>query len=193
MVFWRERKSGAREYHTLSPAARHQPWARERARRGGTHQVKERHRYEVPLGQSGAMSHRITQAYGRHLEQVAVLLAMMLLWSWLSAWSGEVEHGEAQRGQRLYGYYCAVCHGLEGTGTGRNAAYLQQMGRGPRDHTDMWYMNRLSDDELYRAISEGKLRAGEPPFMPWWGHTLTGRDIWDLVAFIRTLAKEEAE
>jgi mono/diheme cytochrome c family protein len=54
-------------------------------------------------------------------------------------------------------------------------------------------MNRLSDEELYRAISEGKLREGEPPFMPWWGQTLTEQDIWDLVAFIRTLAREDAE
>jgi hypothetical protein len=54
-------------------------------------------------------------------------------------------------------------------------------------------MNRLSDAELYRAISEGKRRDGEPPFMPWWGLTLTAADIWDLVAFIRDLARGEAE
>jgi hypothetical protein len=54
-------------------------------------------------------------------------------------------------------------------------------------------MNRLSDEELYRAISEGKLREGEPPFMPWWGYTLRPQDIWDLVAFIRHLAREPQE
>jgi mono/diheme cytochrome c family protein len=46
------------------------------------------------------------------------------------------------------------------------------------------------DAELYRAISEGKRRDGEPPFMPWWGYTLTAEDIWNLVAFIRSLAKD---
>jgi len=54
-------------------------------------------------------------------------------------------------------------------------------------------MNRLTDAELYGAISNGKRREGEPPFMPWWGYTLRARDIWDLVAFIRTLAREPAE
>jgi hypothetical protein len=78
-------------------------------------------------------------------------------------------------------------------GTGRNAPYLEELGRAPRDHTDMSYMNRLSDDELYRAISEGKRRDGEPPFMPWWGYTLAPGDIWSLVAFIRSIAAESSE
>ena len=51
-------------------------------------------------------------------------------------------------------------------------------------------MNRLTDAELYLAISEGKRREGEPPFMPWWGFTLSPEDIWHLVAFIRSLARE---
>jgi len=67
------------------------------------------------------------------------------------------------------------------------------MGRAPRDHTDARYMSRLSDVELYRAISQGKRREGEPPFMPWWGYTLREQDIWDLVAFIRGLAREPLE
>lgn len=118
-----------------------------------------------------------------------MLVATVLFFSWMLAWADAAERGDWQRGQQLYAHYCAVCHGSEGTGTGRNAPYLEQMGRAPRDHTDVWYMNRLSDVELYRAISEGKLREGEPPFMPWWGHTLTEQDIWDLVAFIRSLAE----
>ena len=103
------------------------------------------------------------------------------------------ERGDPHQGQRLYRYYCAACHGIEGTGTGRNAPYLEQLGRAPRDHTDVWYMNRLTDADLYRAISEGKRRDGEPPFMPWWGYTLTPEDIWNLVAFIRSLARDAAE
>jgi len=122
-----------------------------------------------------------------------VLMVGVLLLSWMVPQVDAGEHGDAQKGQRLYRYYCAACHGSEGTGTGRNAPYLEQMGRAPRDHTDVWYMNRLSDAELYRAISEGKRREGEPPFMPWWGYTLTEHDIWNLVAFIRSLAGEAGE
>lgn len=101
--------------------------------------------------------------------------------------------GDADHGKRLYRYYCAACHGIEGTGTGQNAPYLEQMGRAPTDHSDMRYMNRLSDSELYLAISEGKRRPGEPPFMPWWGLTLKPEHIWDLVAFIRSLARGTVE
>jgi mono/diheme cytochrome c family protein len=122
-----------------------------------------------------------------------VLMVGVLLLSWMLPQVDAEERGDAQKGQRLYGYYCAACHGSEGTGTGPNAPYLKQLGRAPRDHTDVWYMNLLSDAELYRAISEGKRREGEPPFMPWWGYTLTEQDIWNLVAFIRILAGEAAE
>jgi mono/diheme cytochrome c family protein len=121
------------------------------------------------------------------------LVVSLLLWNWAFGWAIAAERGEPRRGQQIYRHYCAACHGIEGTGAGRNAPYLAQMGRAPRDHTDAWYMTRLSDADLYRAISEGKRRDGEPPFMPWWGYTLTAEDIWNLVAFIRSLAKDSAE
>ena len=132
------------------------------------------------------------QPEARGWEPCAILLGLLLL-SWTPRWADAAEPGDVEHGRRLYRYYCAPCHGTEGTGTGRNAPYLEQMGRAPSDHTDLGYMNRLSDDELYRAISEGKRRDGEPPFMPWWGYTLTSADIWSLVAFIRSLAGETLE
>lgn len=122
---------------------------------------------------------------------LVVVVALLPLWLLFQAEAAGF--GNVARGKHLYRHYCAACHGTEGAGTGRNAPYLEQMGRAPRDHTDIWYMNRLSDAELYRAISEGKRRDGEPPFMPWWGLTLTAADIWDLVAFIRDLARDTAE
>jgi mono/diheme cytochrome c family protein len=121
------------------------------------------------------------------------IVASMLFLGCMVAYVVAAERGEPQRGKQLYQHYCAACHGIEGTGTGRNAPYLEHMGRAPRDHTDVWYMNRLSDAELYRAISEGKRREGEPPFMPWWGYTLPEESIWDLVAFIRSLARHAVE
>jgi mono/diheme cytochrome c family protein len=121
-----------------------------------------------------------------------IILGLLLL-SWAPRWADAMEPGNVEHGMRLYHYYCAPCHGTEGMGTGRNATYLEQMGRAPRDHTDIWYMNRLSDAEIYRSISEGKRRDGEPPFMPWWGYTLTPAEIRSLVAFIRSLARETLE
>jgi mono/diheme cytochrome c family protein len=135
-----------------------------------------------------AIHQRVHQA-----RQPSAFVAVILFLSLMLAQAGASELGNAERGQRLYRYYCAACHGSEGTGTGRNAPYLERMGRAPRDHTDIWYMNRLTDAELYRAISEGKRRDGEPPFMPWWGYTLTQEEIWSLVAFIWSLARDTTE
>jgi mono/diheme cytochrome c family protein len=128
-----------------------------------------------------------------HAWQPAHLLVGVLLLSLVHASALAAGQGDPQRGEQLYRRYCAICHGIEGTGTGRNAPHLEQMGRAPRDHTDSRYMNRLSETELYRANSEGKRWEGEPPFMPWWGYTVTEQDIWDLVTFIRGLRKEPVE
>ena len=125
---------------------------------------------------------------GLHLSVAGIIV---LLWTLMHAAAAEIS--DVARGQQLYQHYCAACHGTGGTGTGVNAPYLERLGRAPADHSDLRSMNRLSDADLYRAISEGKRRDGEPPFMPWWGLTLAPEDIWNLVAFIRTLAKESSE
>ena len=140
------------------------------------------------------MSHGKHQHGGHGVRSGATILAVLLLsWTQGWAWADASALGNVERGMRLYRHYCAACHGAEGTGSGRNAPYLERMGRAPRDHTDIWYMNRLSDAELYRAISEGKRRDGEPPFMPWWGFTLPQEDIWSLVAFLRSVGQEITE
>ena len=138
------------------------------------------------------MSSRIQQR-NRRARWSCVIAVGILLLSWVPGWLYAAVHGNAEQGQRLYRYYCAACHGTDGTGSGRNAPYLEHMGRAPRDHTDIWYMKRLSNSELYRAISEGKRRDGEPPFMPWWGYTLTPEEIWSLVGFIRSLGRDTTE
>jgi mono/diheme cytochrome c family protein len=127
------------------------------------------------------------------IQRWTLLVMSLLLWNGALVWTLGAERADPLRGQQLYQHYCAACHGIAGTGSGPNAPYLEQLGRAPRDHTDVRYMHRLSDAELYRAISEGKRRDGEPPFMPWWGYTLTEQDIWSLVAFIRSLAKDAAD
>jgi cytochrome c553 len=75
------------------------------------------------------------EAHG--LEPCAIILGLFLL-SWTLAWVEAIEPGNVEHGMRLDRYYCAPCHGTEGMGTGRNAPYLEQMGRAPRDHTDVW-------------------------------------------------------
>jgi len=90
------------------------------------------------------------------------------------------------RGERLYGYYCMQCHGVEGKGDG---IYGINLLTPPRDHTDGTYMNKRRDQKLYDVIAIGGRGAGLSNLMPPWGRTLRDEDIWDLVAYIRSLAE----
>ena len=50
----------------------------------------------------------------RRLEPCAILLGLLLL-SWTARWADATEPGNVEHGMRLYRYYCAPCHGTEGT------------------------------------------------------------------------------
>jgi mono/diheme cytochrome c family protein len=92
---------------------------------------------------------------------------------------------DVTRGRALYGQYCASCHGPEGEGDGPVAAGLNPK---PAKHSDGRYMNALSDEHLFRVIKEGGAAVGKSPLMAPWGGTLRDEQIWDVVAFVRSLA-----
>jgi mono/diheme cytochrome c family protein len=50
-------------------------------------------------------------------------------------------------------------------------------------------MNALSNEHLFKVIKEGGQAVGKSPLMAPWGGTLTDAQIWDVVAFVRSLAK----
>ncbi|RMF94418.1 MAG: cytochrome c [Nitrospinota bacterium] len=91
------------------------------------------------------------------------------------------------RGARLYRDYCAYCHGEKGNGKGLNTPYLPKL---PRDYTDGAYMREKSDQDLYEAIAQGGRGVSLSPLMPPYDQTLRPWEIWDLVAFLRTLAPQ---
>ncbi len=91
-----------------------------------------------------------------------------------------------RRGMRLFETYCSVCHGSGGQGDGFNSYNLDPR---PHDMTDTEYMNAISDQTLHEVIAQGGRGVNKSILMPAYGHTLKQRDIDDLVAFIRTLAK----
>ncbi len=94
--------------------------------------------------------------------------------------------GDAARGEVLYGQYCASCHGPRGAGDGPVAASLNPK---PVRHSDGAYMNQLSEEHMFKVIKEGGASVGKSPLMAPWGGTVSDAQIWDLVAFIRTLAE----
>jgi len=93
---------------------------------------------------------------------------------------------DATQGAQLYAQYCATCHGPKGEGNGPAAAGLPVK---PANHADGAYMNGLSNDHLFQVIKYGGMAVGKSPLMAPWGGTLSDQQIWDLVAYVRSLAK----
>jgi mono/diheme cytochrome c family protein len=96
----------------------------------------------------------------------------------------------AQEGQQLYVTYCASCHGPRGEGDGPAGMALEPK---PAKHSNGEYMNALSNEHIFKVIKEGGPAVGKSPLMAPWGGTLNDEQIWDLVAFTRSLAQPPYE
>ncbi len=92
---------------------------------------------------------------------------------------------DAKTGLADYQIYCASCHGQTGGGDGPVAAALPVQ---PAKHNDGDYMNALSDDYLFKVISEGGPAVGKSDMMAPWSSSLSDAQIRNIIAFIRTLA-----
>ena len=92
---------------------------------------------------------------------------------------------DVARGEATYQQLCASCHGMHGAGDGPAAQGLNPK---PAHHSDGAYMNALSNEHLFRVIKEGGAAVGKSPAMAPWGGALSDDQIWDVVAYLRTLA-----
>ena len=93
---------------------------------------------------------------------------------------------DAAKGAPLYAANCAACHGPRGDGDGPTAAALTPK---PAKHSDGGYMNALTNEHLFKVIKEGGQSVGKSPMMAPWGGVLSDAQIWDVVAFVRSLSK----
>ena len=94
--------------------------------------------------------------------------------------------GDPNAGKMTYGKQCVGCHGTAGKGDGPAAAALNPK---PKDHSDGKIMNSVSDKDLFGIIKGGGASVKKSPIMPAAGKALTDQDIWNVVAYIRSLAK----
>jgi cytochrome c oxidase cbb3-type subunit 3 len=90
------------------------------------------------------------------------------------------------RGKVHYQQLCATCHGEDGCSPGPGAAGLVPQ---PAHHCDGNYMNKLTDEHIFKTIKEGGASVGKSPLMAAWGGALTDDQIHDVVAYVRSLAK----
>jgi mono/diheme cytochrome c family protein len=94
--------------------------------------------------------------------------------------------GDAKAGKLKYDANCVGCHGAAGKGDGAAAAALNPK---PQDHTDGKAMKALSDKYLFEIIKDGGAAVKKAPIMPASGKKFSDQEIWDIVAYIRSLAK----
>jgi mono/diheme cytochrome c family protein len=92
---------------------------------------------------------------------------------------------DAKVGEALYVTNCASCHGPRGAGDGPAGLALVPK---PARHDDGAYMNALSNAHLFKVIQQGGPAVGKSPLMAPWGGVLSEAQIWDVVAYVRTLA-----
>jgi mono/diheme cytochrome c family protein len=114
-----------------------------------------------------------------------VFRAGIILALWLPALSLAQTKGDPKAGKPKYDVNCAGCHGKTGKGDGPAAAALNPK---PQDHTDGKIMNSLSDQYLFDIIKKGGISVKKSPIMPANEKKLSDQEIWDVVAYIRSLA-----
>jgi putative heme-binding domain-containing protein len=82
---------------------------------------------------------------------------------------------EISRGKALFEAQCAYCHGADGDG-GRGANLARRVLR-----------HAPTDDALFRVVNRGIPGTGMP------GNAMSGRETWQVVAFVRSLGQIERE
>ena len=97
-----------------------------------------------------------------------------------------LEDENVGQGRKLFGYYCSSCHGEKGMGDGFNSLNLDPT---PRDLTDSKevYLGKQKNEDLYKVLSLGGGAIEKSTRMPLYKYTLSEKEIWQIIAFIRTL------
>lgn len=98
-----------------------------------------------------------------------------------------------KRGQERYNIYCAVCHGYQGDGKSRIAE--TDIGFNPQiaNFHEATFFDpanvRSRDGWIFHTIRNGKAVPEQPGkfTMPAYGHAVSERDAWAIVAYVKTL------
>ena len=93
----------------------------------------------------------------------------------------ESPKGDRDRGEKLYSRYCRGCHGEEGKGDG--LVFMPHV----NNLTRKGYIDQLPDSYLLLAITKGGPGIGKSNYMPSWEGTLSNEQMWDIIAYVRSL------
>jgi mono/diheme cytochrome c family protein len=95
----------------------------------------------------------------------------------------KLSEASVAEGKRIYGYDCAMCHGETGDGKGDLAGDMKLT---LKDFRDPASLKDLTDGEMFYIITKGK---GQ---MPGEGTRQTPEEVWNMVNYIKSLAKKTA-
>jgi cytochrome c oxidase cbb3-type subunit 3 len=115
------------------------------------------------------------------------------MWRWLAACFliGSVAFaaqtkGDSKRGEDLYLEKCVLCHGSQGEGWD----WSKRVEKPPIPIPDLAkVVPQRSDQYLFDIINGGGEAVGKTRLMPPFGFQLSNDDVWDIVAYMRTLGK----
>jgi mono/diheme cytochrome c family protein len=88
------------------------------------------------------------------------------------------------RARKWWGMDCAMCHGKDGNGKGDTASDMKLT---MSDFTDAATLKGRTDGELFYLIKNGNQD------MPAEGTRVKTQENWDLVNYVRSLAKKKSE
>ena len=103
-----------------------------------------------------------------------------------------LENENVGEGRKLFGYYCSSCHGEKGMGDGFNSVNLDPT---PRDLTDSKevYLGKQKNEDLFKVLTLGGGAIEKSTRMPLYKYTLSEKEIWQVIAFLRTLHSHDTE
>ena len=132
------------------------------------------------------MQHAINRNLIRSAFLFAAVFASALLTSPIGSTSNaraeeQVPKGDVDRGTALYNRYCRGCHGEEGKGDG--LVFMPHV----NNLTKKGYIDELPDSYLVLAITKGGPGIGKSSYMPAWEGTLSKEQMYDVIAYIRSL------
>lgn len=112
---------------------------------------------------------------------ISLVILVLLLAGVVSA----QPRGNATKGREMYLEKCALCHGSQGEGWD----WTKKVAKPPIPVPDLAKMApERSDQFLFDVVKGGGEAVGQTRFMPPFGFQLSDQDVWDLVAYMRSLA-----
>lgn len=94
--------------------------------------------------------------------------------------------GDAKKGSEIYREKCVLCHGSQGEGWD----WARKVAKPPIPVPDLAKVTpEQSDQFLFDVVKDGGEAVGKTRFMPAFGFQLNDQEVWDLVAYMRSLGR----